>query len=175
MIVSHVYVFSGTYRIILTVADDHGGSTTTEYVLTLPSYPPEAPAITRITATSGGVELTWTVPASDGGRPITNYRIFRGTAPSNLSPHATVGNTISYLDPGPLDGGQTYYYAVVALNDAGESGLSEVKDVLVPASAGSGILSIPISSGLLAGTGVAVSTIVAIAGAYVLSRRKKDE
>src|SRR5207302_1470175 len=84
-----------------------------------PPSPPSAPP--NLVATAGNVQvgLTWQAPASNGGSPITNYKIYRGTASGGETLVATIGNQPSYSDGG-LTNGVTYYYQVSAVNNAGE-------------------------------------------------------
>ncbi|MFW9914322.1 MAG: SBBP repeat-containing protein [Candidatus Thorarchaeota archaeon] len=84
---------------------------------------PDAPQ--SLSATVGGnfVNLSWAVPSSDGGFPITGYRVYRGTT-SGIYALAGVVSTTSFNDT-PLAGGMTYYYVVTAINAAGESDFSE--------------------------------------------------
>src|SRR5205809_158605 len=84
-----------------------------------PSTPPSAP--TNLVATVGNAQvgLTWQTPASNGGSPITNYKIYRGTTSGGETLVATIGNQLSYSDGG-LTNGVTYYYQVSALNNVGE-------------------------------------------------------
>ena len=85
--------------------------------------PPGAP--TGLTATPGNakVDLAWTAPASDGGSPITGYRIYRGTTSGAESLVATLGVVTTYTDTGRTNG-TTYFYQVAAVNAAGEGARS---------------------------------------------------
>ncbi|MEM3413787.1 MAG: kelch repeat-containing protein, partial [Thermoplasmata archaeon] len=71
----------------------------------------------------GKIFLQWETPGSDGGSPITSYKIYRGTSSGNLTYLTTVGNQLNYTDAA-VTVGTTYYYAVSAVNTIGESGLS---------------------------------------------------
>src|SRR5438309_1328390 len=87
------------------------------------SAPPTAPSAPRNLAATGGnaqVTLNWQAPSSDGGSPITNYKIYRGLVPGGESLLTTVGNVLSYTDTS-VTNGLTYYYQVTATNGAGES------------------------------------------------------
>ncbi len=89
---------------------------------------PGAPTSLRATAPIGEdgseqIRLTWRAPASNGGSPITGYRI--RTAPSASGPWgilvASTGNaTTTYLHTG-LAPNTTRYYRLFALNAQGES------------------------------------------------------
>ncbi len=68
------------------------------------------------------VSLTWSAPASNGGSPITNYKIYRGTISGGETLVVTVGNVLNYADN--VNGGQTYYYKISAVNSVGEGSFS---------------------------------------------------
>lgn len=73
---------------------------------------------------TGEITLTWTAPPDDGGLPIENYTVLRGSGPEDLVPVATMTpGTSSYTDTGlPEDGRWTY--AVRAETDAGPGALN---------------------------------------------------
>jgi hypothetical protein len=68
--------------------------------------------------------LSWDEPHSDGGMPITNYRIYRGTSPGNEIFLAEIGNTTSFIDT-DYSKGVNYYYKITAVNGVGEGPFSE--------------------------------------------------
>src|SRR5207253_2935867 len=84
-----------------------------------PNSPPSAPQNLAATGGNAQVTLTWQAPASDGGSPITNYKIYRGRAPSTETLLTTVGAVTSYTDTA-VTNGVTYYYQVSAVNNVGE-------------------------------------------------------
>jgi fibronectin type 3 domain-containing protein len=79
---------------------------------------PSAPQGLRGAPGDRRVDLTWT-EADDYGSVITNYRIYRGTTPGDLSLLVEVGDVISYTDT-KVTNGVTYYYQVSAVNEHGE-------------------------------------------------------
>ena len=85
--------------------------------------PPGAPTGLNALAGAGSVALSWNAPAFDGGSPISNYRVYRGTSPGAVSFHANAGTTTSYADTS-VSNGTTYYYKVSAENGNGEGPLS---------------------------------------------------
>src|SRR5947208_1645421 len=88
-----------------------------------PNSPPSAPQNLAATGGNAQVTLTWQAPASDGGSPITNYKIYRGVAPGSEALLTTVGNVLTYTD-GAVTNGLTYYYQVSAVNSPGEGAKS---------------------------------------------------
>ena len=91
----------------------------TGWRLSAPPTPPSAPRNLAATGGNTQVTLNWQAPASDGGSPLTNYKIYRGSAPGAESLLTTVGNVLTYTD-GAVTNGVTYYYQVSAVNSAGE-------------------------------------------------------
>ena len=86
------------------------------------------PASPSLTATAGDdeVELAWEPPSFDGGAPITNYRIYRGTLPGSSVLLVELGDTSAYTDVDvTLD--VTYSYQVSAVTAAGEGFPSDEK------------------------------------------------
>ena len=79
---------------------------------------PDAPQNLVATAGNRAVTLRWSAPASDGGSPIENYTIYRGTSASNLAVLISGSKSLSLFDGG-VTNGVTYYYAVAAVNAMG--------------------------------------------------------
>jgi fibronectin type 3 domain-containing protein len=88
-----------------------------------PGYIPSAPTDLTATAGSNYVYVTWNAPASDGGNPITNYRIYKGTTSDGETFFIDIGN-ITYYNDTSVFGGVTYYYKASAINLIGEGPLS---------------------------------------------------
>jgi fibronectin type 3 domain-containing protein len=71
-----------------------------------------------------GVNLAWAAPSTDGGSPVTGYRIYRRVFGGNtFSLLATVGTVTSYRDQATKHG-TAYTYVVRAVNAAGDSAAS---------------------------------------------------
>ncbi|HEY3420631.1 MAG TPA: fibronectin type III domain-containing protein [Methanomassiliicoccales archaeon] len=82
--------------------------------------PPSAPQFLVANAGNGGVSLTWSTPADNGGAVITGYDVYRGyvSGGQESTPIAALGNVLAYTDTG-LTNGVTYYYRVSAVNSDG--------------------------------------------------------
>ena len=90
---------------------------------TLGNPPPGAPSGLSVVAGDGQLALSWNAPAFGGGSAITNYRVYRGTAPGGESFLTDTGTTRSFVDSSVANG-TTYYYKVTAENGNGEGALS---------------------------------------------------
>ncbi|MBE3136168.1 MAG: fibronectin type III domain-containing protein [Thermoplasmata archaeon] len=85
---------------------------------------PGVPTALAVTSDDGAVTLTWSTPSDDGGSDITGYRVYRGIMADGLGIVEDV-TVMLYTDNG-LQNGQTYYYAVSALNAEGEGQKTEI-------------------------------------------------
>ncbi|MEI6701358.1 MAG: fibronectin type III domain-containing protein, partial [Actinomycetota bacterium] len=94
---------------------------------------PSAPSITSTSGTDGGVEVTWSPPLSDGGRPISSYTVT--SDPEAKTCTTPDGATTSCTVTG-LTNGFSYTFTVAATNEAGSSDPStrspSVKPFTVP-------------------------------------------
>ena len=83
---------------------------------------PSAPLTVVASAGNASATVSWSVPASDGGSPITGYDVYRGTSSGGESttPVATNVSTTGFTDTGVVNG-TTYYYTVAAVNGVGVS------------------------------------------------------
>jgi subtilisin family serine protease/fibronectin type 3 domain-containing protein len=95
-----------------------------------PSTTPSAPNLSAA-ATSGTLALSWTTPASNGGSPITGYKVYRGTSAGGEVLLTTLGNVLTYSDAA-VTGGTRYYYRVSAVNAVGEGALSGERSAQLP-------------------------------------------
>src|SRR5437879_5691839 len=110
----HTYFYKVTaVNSIGTSPQSNEASATT---LTMPS----APQNLQATAGIRNVTLSWQAPSSNGGSPITNYKIYRSTSSGTETLLTTVGNVTSYTNTG-LASGHTYFYKVAAVNGIGTS------------------------------------------------------
>jgi hypothetical protein len=82
---------------------------------------PTAPGAPFLTVTRNGAlaRLTWS-ESENGGSPITNYQVLRGTSSGGETLLANVGTATGYTDAA-IDPGKTYFYRVTAKNSIGQS------------------------------------------------------
>ena len=86
---------------------------------------PSAPVSVVASAGNTSATVSWSMPASTGGSPITGYNVYRGTSAGAESSTPVASNITgtSFTDTG-LTNGTTYYYKVAAVNSIGTSALS---------------------------------------------------
>ncbi len=108
-----------TYYYQVTAINAVGEGPPSNQVSATPATVPGAPRSLQASAGDSRVDLAWREPGSDGGSPVTGYRIFRGTSPGSLSLLTQVGNVTVHSDTG-VTNGVTYYYEVTAVNSIGE-------------------------------------------------------
>lgn len=90
--------------------------------------PPTPPSSLFAEGYDGYVNLTWTVPSTNGSSNILGYVIYKGTNETNLSVLMTITD-LKYKDDAVLNG-VTYYYAVSAKNHEGEGKRSNLVNVV---------------------------------------------
>ncbi len=85
--------------------------------------PPQNPRVTSVGNKS--VALAWDPPANDGGSPIKQYKIFRGTVSGEETLYYTTLTTrTTFNNIANLENDVTYYYQVKAVNAIGNSDFS---------------------------------------------------
>ncbi|HKZ49288.1 MAG TPA: right-handed parallel beta-helix repeat-containing protein [Thermoplasmata archaeon] len=95
------------------------------------AIPPGPPRNLTAVAVNGKITLSWETPASDGGSPISHYKVYRGTTGSGVL-LAEVENVLTYEDADAADG-VTYDYTVTAVNAGGEGPQSNEASATPPA------------------------------------------
>jgi fibronectin type 3 domain-containing protein len=112
-----------TYYYTVAAANVAGtGPQSSEASATPQATAPSAPLGLAASGGNGSIGLSWSVPASNGGSPITSYSVYRGTSPGgeDNTPLATGVTGTNYTD-GAVTKGTTYYYKVAAVNSIGTS------------------------------------------------------
>jgi len=104
-----------TYYYTVSAVNGVGEGPQSDEASATPATFPSEPQNLRATPGDELATLSWDPPASDGGQPIINYRIFKGTTSGGETFLTQIGNTPTYLDLGLING-QTYYYTVSAIN-----------------------------------------------------------
>lgn len=95
-----------------------------------PLTPPTAPRNLQAFPRNGGALLWWSPPVRDGGFPVTNYVLYRGTQEGQEAFFLELGNVLEFKDK-TTTGGETYYYRMSAKNALGEGPQSEGANLTV--------------------------------------------
>jgi len=108
-----------------------GDSVLSNVLSATPYGVPDAPTLTAATPGIKNVVLTWTAPTNNGSSPITGYKVFFGTVSPNAQFGATLPATTLTVSVTALTDGTLYYFAVEAINVAGNSSSSNILSALV--------------------------------------------
>lgn len=90
----------GSFRQYSLSAENAVGESTAVHASATTFHAPGAPENLQASPSStvGAIQLNWQPPGNDGGRPVTNYRIYRATQSGQEILIQTVGNVLSYVD-----------------------------------------------------------------------------
>jgi hypothetical protein len=106
-----------TYYYEVTAVNGVGESAPSNETSATPATVPTAPrSLLAQKAATKGVRLNWSAPTSNGGSPLTAYRIYR----SSVLRATVSASTTTYKDTSTTRG-TTYCYFVTAMNAVGES------------------------------------------------------
>ncbi|MCA1832350.1 MAG: fibronectin type III domain-containing protein [Actinomycetota bacterium] len=88
---------------------------------------PSVPSSVAVTApnTCGVLTVTWLAPSDDGGKPVTQYKVYRSTTSTGTYSVATTTAGTTFSDTSVGSQG-TRYYKVSAVNSVGEGPQSSV-------------------------------------------------
>ena len=85
-----------------------------------PIGPPGAVRKPKSVGTLTAIELTWKAPDNDGGRPLIGYRIdYRVTGETDWIRSGRVPADVTTWTVENLEGGESYDFRIVAINDVG--------------------------------------------------------
>jgi len=100
---------------------------------------PDAPTGASAVAGDGTATVSWSAPASDGGRPITEYTVTALNTTSlsvaNVGPTCPVGGDETSCTVTGLTNGDSYTFTVTATNEVGTSPASAPSNQVFPAGA----------------------------------------
>jgi hypothetical protein len=119
----------------VTVINPDGGRSTLAGGLTLADVP-VAPTDVAVALRTGAARVTWTfptAPGSDGGQPLTGFRVDDGNESTDNA--VTVGPDARTADLTGLTDGTTYTFTVVATNRLGDSAPGTVTGTPAPVTA----------------------------------------
>jgi len=102
-----------------------GNGTFTEIIDAIPTGPPGMPRDLEVIAEDGVVTLQWTPPASDGGRPILGYHIYRGATIESITEYESIAVFLSFQDDN-VTNGKDYYYTIQPFNANGDGSRSPI-------------------------------------------------
>lgn len=126
---------------------------------------PSAPLALRAEVVGENITLSWAPPEDDGGASISAYKIYRNTQGSSPMLISVVpGSVLSWTDE-VAQKGVRYYYAVSAVNSAGEGDMSEIVSSIIPSESS--------LTALLLSAAAMLSAAATVAGAIIWRRRNK--
>lgn len=98
-----------------------GCSNTAEVFVPVQNHVPGIPSDLQAFASPSSVALGWEEPSSDGGVPVSEYRVYRSTGGGSFSllGERNVGD--AWFIDGEVSIGATYEYRVTSVNAVGES------------------------------------------------------
>ncbi len=119
-----------TYYYYITSENIYNESLKSTTVSVTPIGVSSEPRFLSIINGDNSANLSWTKPVTDGGYPITQYKIYRSSDNVNFVNIGTNSSQTGFLDNGVLNS-FTYYYYITSINQAGESKKSAVQRVTI--------------------------------------------
>ena len=142
-----------------------------EVVNATPISVPQPPRNLTAVAVNGTVHLSWEPPNEVlGSTGHTSYDVYRGTDPDMLHFLKNVRYVEEYADA-QASPGTTYYYAVAAKADIGQSNLAGPVEVKVPGDGGTEEAGTDAALAQTAVVALALVSVIAIAAGVIATRR----
>ncbi|WP_457558309.1 hypothetical protein [Candidatus Harpocratesius sp.] len=117
--------------ILLTAVNEYG-----ESIFSTPAVPfkpkiPNEPTNLKASKNNSIIQLSWKIPSDLGGGINISYNIYRGISPETIKKIGTTKNIETFDDlTAKNNNSKSFFYAVTAQNEAGESVLSEIIEVV---------------------------------------------
>jgi len=140
-----------SYTFTVAARNAVGFSGASSAVTVTPITVASAPTVSSISPVAGGLKVSFTAPASDGGSAVTRYQVSTDSGVTWKSAALSSVKASSFI-VGGLSGGTTYGVSMRAFNDAGVSAASDVVNAIYIATPGAP----RITSAVVSGTSVKV-------------------
>ncbi|MHA2098858.1 MAG: fibronectin type III domain-containing protein, partial [Candidatus Kariarchaeaceae archaeon] len=114
-----------SYSYMVTAWNSEGESSQSLAINGKPANVSSNPSNLNATSESFKVTLNWDIPISDGGSSIFEYKIYRSESVNDVFKNTANATGFSYVDFDVMNG-ITYYYYVSAINQKGESEISNI-------------------------------------------------
>jgi fibronectin type 3 domain-containing protein len=124
-----------TYWYKVSVVNAQGEGPLTAAISSTPVTVPSAQQDLQSTPGTAQATITWQAQASDGGTPITGYKLYRSSTSDGTYSLLAYVSGLTFIDTG-LAGGQTYWYKLSAVNEVGEGAQSPAFSIIVPQTVG---------------------------------------
>ncbi|MEI6796963.1 MAG: fibronectin type III domain-containing protein, partial [Methanomassiliicoccales archaeon] len=115
-----------SYQFAVKAVNAAGESPLSNLLNAMPYTIAGAPALVSATGGLNSALLVWTAPANDGGASILGYKVFFGLSEPNTQFGTVLSAATLSINVTELGAGSRYYFAVRAVNAAGESAASNV-------------------------------------------------
>ncbi|MFX1508280.1 MAG: fibronectin type III domain-containing protein, partial [Promethearchaeota archaeon] len=119
-----------TYFYVVTAVNSIGESLFSNEAFATPVTVPTPPQSLDASTDGDFIELSWSLPSSDGGAEITYYNVYRGTSSGSYSFLEYTSDM--FFKDSDVKRGIVYYYVVTAVNSIGESGYSNEASATLP-------------------------------------------